>query len=397
LRILHVTPYYEQAWAYGGIPRVVSVLARGLARRGHQVTVCATDACDATSRLRGPEAGGDARGDSGGVNVRVFPNVSNALAYHYQLFLPRGLETFMRREAARFDVAHVHACHNLPGAIAARHLKRARVPYALEPHGTAPRIERRRWAKWIFDRTVGRGVLEGASRLIAVSEAERRQLHAVGAPAQAVRVISNPIDLAEFDPPPERGAFRRAQALPWDELVLYLGKWTPRKRIDLLIRAFATLERPRTGLVIAGNDMGMERALRRLVARLGLEARTRFVGLLAGRARLEALADADIVAYPAEHEIFGLVPVEAILCGTPVVVAGDSGCGEVIADAGGGRVIARGSAAALAEALRAMLAEPARWRAAAARARARVEERCGGDAVCGRLEGVYREMLERAA
>ena len=51
MRLLHITPYYEDAWAYGGIPRVVSALAKGLVGRGHEVTVCTTDACDRASRL----------------------------------------------------------------------------------------------------------------------------------------------------------------------------------------------------------------------------------------------------------------------------------------------------------------------------------------------------------
>ena len=88
MRILQVTPYYENAWAYGGIPRVVAALSHGLARRGHQVTVCTTDVRDERSRLEGEERGG------GSPDVRVFPNLSNRLAYHLQLFLPRGLDRF---------------------------------------------------------------------------------------------------------------------------------------------------------------------------------------------------------------------------------------------------------------------------------------------------------------
>ena len=46
LSILHVVPYYEDAWAYGGIPRLAGAMTRGLARRGHHVTVCTTDAAE---------------------------------------------------------------------------------------------------------------------------------------------------------------------------------------------------------------------------------------------------------------------------------------------------------------------------------------------------------------
>jgi glycogen synthase len=55
LRILHVTAYYEHAWAYGGIPRVVSALASGLVARGHEVTVGTTDARVRDERLPRPD------------------------------------------------------------------------------------------------------------------------------------------------------------------------------------------------------------------------------------------------------------------------------------------------------------------------------------------------------
>src|SRR5439155_12301533 len=142
LRILHVTPYCPDAWAYGGIPRLVGSLTRGLARRGHAVTVCTTDACDESARLPA-----SSRGVRDRVNVRVFPNLSNWLAYHLQLFLPLGLHTYLQREAGGFDVAHLHACRNVPGAMATYHLGRAGVPYVLAPNGTAPLIERRQTAK----------------------------------------------------------------------------------------------------------------------------------------------------------------------------------------------------------------------------------------------------------
>ncbi len=100
-------------------------------------------------------------------------------------------------------------------------------------------------------------------------------------------------------------------------MVLFLGKLTPRKRLDVLVDAFARLGREDTVLVIAGNDLGAGRATRAAVRRHRLDDRTFFPGLLKGRERLEALADADVVVYPGRDEIFGLVPLEAILAGRP--------------------------------------------------------------------------------
>ena len=125
MRILHVTPYSAGAWAYGGIPRLVRSLTRGLVKRGHQVTVCTTDACDESGRLPECEksrsrfqAWPPVR-TSDAVELRVFPNLSNRLAYHLQLFLPFGLNKYLSDQAGSFDVAHLHAFRNVPGAIAA--------------------------------------------------------------------------------------------------------------------------------------------------------------------------------------------------------------------------------------------------------------------------------------
>jgi glycosyltransferase involved in cell wall biosynthesis len=396
LRILHVTPYSDAAWAYGGIPRVVGALTSALAKRGHHVTVCATDVLDASSRLHPPDRGGRLRAwraieRTDGVVIRVFPNASNWAAYRFQAFLPLGLRKYLADHAGAFDVAHIHACRNVPGLLAARYLNRAGVPYVLAPNGTAPIIERRQWAKRTFDALVGPSVILSAARVLAVSEAERRQLLDTGMPIHAIRTVPNPVDLREFVQPIEKGRFRRRFKLTGVPVVLFLGKLTPRKRVDTLIEAFARTQSP-ARLVIAGNDMGAARQLRQLVDRLGLAGRTEFTGLLSGRDRLEALADADVVVYASEYEVFGLVPLEALLTGTPVIVADDSGCGELIRSVGGGLVVPVGRSDALAAAIDNVLVRSSEWRLAAADAGGRVRSTYGEEVVCSRLEEVYAEV-----
>jgi len=320
----------------------------------------------------------------------VFPNISNRLAYDRQCFLPVGLSDYLRRHASAFDVAHLHACRNLPGAIAARHLRAAGVPYLLAPNGTAPNLERRRAAKWLFDLLLGMRVMNGAARVLAVTDAERRQLARLGVPPGRVCVVPNPVALEEFEPPPAREPFRETWAVK-GPIVAYLGKLTPRKRVDVLVQAFAQLRVANATLVVAGNDMGSGDATRAAVHQLGVEARTIFTDLLQARARLELLASADVVVYPSEHEIFGLVPLEALLAGTPVVVADDSGCGEVIAAMGGGLVV-KGEAESLRSAIDHILDAPAHWKAAAAEAAKRVKARYASDVVCAQLEEVYAEL-----
>jgi len=390
LRILHVVPYYEQAWAYGGIPRLATTMTQALARRGHRVTVCTTDACDATSRARA------AAPSASGLDVQIFPNLSNHLAYHWQMFAPMGLGAYLRSAlagGAAFHVAHLHACHNLLSSIAARVLAGSGVPYLVSPNGTAKPIERRILAKRVFAATVGRHVLAGAARVVSVSDAERAQLVALGVPPEAIVTVPNPIDPAEFSPPPDPDRFRNLHDLGRLPVVLFLGKLTPRKGVDVLVRAWTAGVRTDAALVIAGNDMGSGPAIDALVRTLAGSRRVVRTGLLRGRDRLDALAAADVVVYPSRDEIFGLVPLEAMLCGTPVVVCDDSGCREVVQRTGGGLAVPFGDAPALTQAIEQILSAPASWRERARSAGERASALYGVDVVCDRLEQVYADVV----
>lgn len=397
-RILHVVPYYEQAWAYGGIPRLATTLTRTLARRGHRVTVCTTDARDAVSRVSRPAS--STRGEPTlphAVDIRMFRNLSNHAAYHWQLFMPMGLAAHLDATAANFDVAHLHACHNVLGTIAATALSRAGVPYVLAPNGTARPIERRIQAKRLFAATIGRHLLPGAARLIAVTETERTQLAALGVPPAQIVIVPNPVDGREFTEAPDGASFRRAHRLGDGHVVLFLGKLTPRKGVEHLVRAFAALADSHAKLVIAGNDMGAGQSIDAAIQAAGLGHRVLRTGLLMDRERLDALSAADVVVYPSRDEIFGLVPLEALLCGTPVVVCDDSGCGEIIATTGGGLAVPFGDQAALAEAIHSILVSPSLWQHEVRRASDRALARYEANHVCRQLEAVYAEVIAESA
>ena len=162
---------------------------------------------------------------------------------------------------------------------------------------------------------------------------------------------------------------------------MFLGKLTPQTRrcADPRVAGSAASARNcdrrqrRAGARASRAGHPLDRARR--PARATERAR-KFTGAIADRARLEALADADVVVYPSADEIFGLVPLEALLAGTPVIVADDSGCGEVIRAIDGGDVVPLGDVHALGARIAAALdgdrqAQAARVTAAAARIRER--------------------------
>jgi glycosyltransferase involved in cell wall biosynthesis len=387
LRVLHVTPSFYPAWAYGGIPRCTYELCRSLARLGVEVTVWTTDALDETRRVTTRESVVD------GVRVRYFPNASNELAYHRQLYLPRELWTHAGRHIGDFDLVHVHSHRHLLEAIAARAARRAGRPYVFTGHGTVPAIERYVPVKRLIDALGFRSVLTHAAACIAVSGAETVHYRDAGVADERITVIPNGLPLDFFRGPFTRGVFRRTYELGNGPLVVFVGKITPRKGLDVLVRALAQLPAG-VRLAVVGNFMMPEEPLRQLVASLGLTDRVRFAGLLVEEEKLAAYVDADVVAYPSVDEIFGLVPAEALMCGAPVVVCDDSGCGEVVSAAGGGLLVRYGDVDGLANAFRTLLGDDALRRRCVASGRRYVEQHLGWDHIAGETRALYARLRQ---
>ena len=386
MRILHVAPTFFPAWAYGGIPRCAYELCRSLVRLGESVTVWTTDACDARQRLREPETTVD------GIFVRRFRNLHNGLAYYRQLYLPVGIVKAPWNDLVEFDVVHIHSHRHLLEALVGAAAARRRIPYVFTGNGTVPPIERYVLVKRMLDLIGADAILEHAAACVAVSEAEIPHYRQVGVDADRIRVIPNGVRLDEFAALPMRGSFRRAFGLGDGPLIVFVGKITPRKGVDVLLRALALLP-SEVRLVVAGNFMMPEQPIRAIVEELHLHDRVCFPGLLLGDDRNAAYVDADVVAYPSTDEIFGLVAAEALMCRTPVVVCDDSGCGEVVRDAAGGRLVPYGDPRALAAALMALLQDRAERERCALNGRRYVEQHLGWDHIAEQTRALYREVV----
>jgi glycosyltransferase involved in cell wall biosynthesis len=182
-------------------------------------------------------------------------------------------------------------------------------------------------------------------------------------------------------------------AVPCERFVLGLGRVVEKKGFDLLLRAFALLaaQHPGTGLVIGGD--GAARAdLRRLAGELGIAERVALPGTLSRGQVAWAMANAAVFVLPSRIEPFGIVVLEAMRAGRPVVVSSRGGAPEIVRDGLDGIVSDPLDTRALASAIGRLLAdEPLRRRlgeAAAARAAAFSWERIGE-----RYREIYRDAL----
>ena len=368
MRILLTVP--SLAPEFGGPTAVAHSLAHAFRAQGHDVTVVGV----------GESAG------PGVVGLRPlgrFHGTPMTAALHR---LPR-----LVRSA---DVVHVLGFRDPVGTGAVLAARLYGVPYVLEPVGMhRQRLRSLRLKAW-FDSTIGRPLVNGASRVIASSSLESEELTQDGVARGQIAVRPNGLDLAQYEPLPAPGRFRAALGLCAETpLVLALGRIARKKGLLPLLRAVAGL--PRAHLVIAGPDDrdGTLPELLEARARLSLEGRVRILADgLWGRAKVEALGDADLFCLPSMTENFGIAAAEAAACGTAVVVSDRCGVVEWLLD--GVEVVPYGNAAALASTLSRLLAEPAE-RARLAAAGRSAARRLGWDRIAGDQLEMYARILDR--
>jgi glycosyltransferase involved in cell wall biosynthesis len=309
VRILLVTPYYAPAYAFGGPVRVTESIARAVVAAGHELTVATTDALDARARVPA-----DAAAVPPGARVLRFANVHHGLAARAMGWTPRGFRGWVRENAGEFDVVHLNDIYSVLSVAAARAARGAGVPYVLQPHGSTaatsargrPLVKRAFLTAW-GGRTIGE-----ASALLAGTAAERADLLAAGAPAGAIADIPPPLDLPGTD---ER------EPLPERPTIVFLGRFHAIKGLDRLLHAAALARRdvPRLRVVLVGAGAPLESELARLARRLELEVE--FPGFLDGEAKLRALQAAHAFCMLSHSEGLPVAALEAMACGTPVILS----------------------------------------------------------------------------
>lgn len=375
MKILHVVPFFSPS--FGGSVTIPYHLTHWLAKRGHEVTVITTDYKydpDYAQSLK---------------NVEVIP-FGRVTGLGLFLYSP-GMKRWLRTNISEYDIVHLHNFRSYQNNIVHKYAKKFNVPYIVQPHGSLPRIVEKKGLKQLYDVVWGNKILEHASRIIAVSGNEVEQSRQIGIPDEKITVIPNGVNYVSPASLPPAGQFREQYGIHEKHIILYAGRVHKIKGIDFLIHAFNSFIQTWTGddvtLVIIGPDDGHRSVLEGLVEQLGHSDKVRFIGFMPS---LEAAyQDADVLVYPSTYEIFGLVPFEALLCGTPVIVTDDCGCGELIKEAECGHLVHYGDVTGLSELLRSALEHPDVNRGMVEAGRRYVEEHLAWESVVKQVEEMY--------
>jgi glycosyltransferase involved in cell wall biosynthesis len=192
-----------------------------------------------------------------------------------------------------------------------------------------------RGAKRLYLKLFTRLSVQRAQRVIAASESTRSDLmQQYGIPADRVDRVYYGLD-QQFHPlpPGEVAAFRVQNGLP-DRFMLFVGTLEPRKNVARLVEAYARLPQDRPPLYIVGGKGWLCDDIFARVEALHLGDEFRFAGYVPGQELPWWYNAAELFVYPSLYEGFGLPPLEAMACGTPVVTSGVSSLPEVVGPAG---------------------------------------------------------------
>ncbi len=357
MRVLHVIT----SLARGGAENHLLLLAAGQARAGHAVAVAG---------LKEPsELAGAFRACGVGAHALDLRRYGDPLPVVRLRALVR---------AFRPDLVHAHLP---PAELYARlALMGRRTPLVITRHNDE------RFAPVAGQRLLSRWCAARAARVICISGAVRRWTagDARGPGLDGALCVVIPYAL-----PPSPDAVAAPDLAGPAPLVGTLARLVPQKGLEVLLDAFARLASP-ARLVIAG-DGPLRAALERRAAALDLAGRVRLLGPRADAAAV--MAALDLFVLPSRWEGFGLVLLEAMAAGRPVVASRVSAIPEVVADGETALLVPPGDAAALAAAMQALLDDPARRQAMGAAGRRRVAERFAPAAMVAATLDLYAAAL----
>ncbi len=316
-------------WEYppniiGGISRHVDELSRFLVKKGVDVTILT------------PETLGSPLFEKvGGVNVFRVQIQVPAPSFHIWIYLMNHFFSkkigHLIKDVGPFDIVHAHDWMVVPSASEAKHYTTSKMVLTFH--------------SFEFKRSQGSQTLESrmieslewwgsyeSSKIIVCSNSMRRDAEQrFNLSPRKISVIPNGVDQDRIKIDFDYDRTRERYGVYWGEqMILFVGRLTSQKGCEYLIRAMPQiLSRHNAKLIVVGD--GPSRSyLESEVSRLGLSGRVRFTGFLSDQEMVKLMKSADVLVVPSIYEPFGIVALEAMAAGVPVVASDVDGLSEII-------------------------------------------------------------------
>jgi glycosyltransferase involved in cell wall biosynthesis len=371
----------------GGVARHCFGLAQALARMGHEIHVIT---------LEFP--GAPAYEDLGGVKV-----YRAAVELGHPNFLTWVLlfNHFMEKLAASLchkvkpDVIHAHDWLVSPSAISLKH--HLNKPLILTVHSTE--VGRAQGLhgpdSFTIDGFEWWATYE-ARKVIVTSEAMKNEVSGhFKLPTDKIEVIPNAVDVERFEIPVDRQWVRGKYVAPHEKMVLFTGRLTPQKGVEYLIHAVPLIlkRNPEAKIVIIGEGW-LRDSLQTLARSMGCQDKVFFTGFLSERDLAEAMVSADVLTVPSVYEPFGIVALEGMAAGVPVVASKTGGLAEVIEHGETGILVYPRDPESIAWGVSQILSNPNYAQQIVKNAKEKLRKNFSWDAVAEKTIRLYEEVLK---
>jgi len=347
MRVLTVIPSYWPAFEFGGPIYCIHDLNKTLAEKGVDIHVYTTNV-----GLNG-QVTPNSTTDVDGVKVTYFKFSSlfeglGKTGWQFSLPLTKAL----KKDIKSFDLIYIVSVWNYPVAAASYYSRKFNVPYVISPVGSlySETMLHKSWKKLPYLNLVAKRDLKAASAIHYTTDEEASKCHSALSLKNKSFIVPNGLFLSEYtDLPPAENIKKRFPHLEGKKVVLFLGRLNWKKGLDILIKAYAELKKARKDihLLIVGNDeAGYAAEVIKIIKETGLkyidvgldntglenlsseeinQADVTFTGMLTGRYKLEAFTGSEVFVLSSYSENFGMSVIEAMACGTPVIITNNVG------------------------------------------------------------------------
>lgn len=393
MKLLCVTPWYYPAFQFGGPIASVHGLNKALAKNGVDVTVYTTNAGLDEKVPVNSEI------DIDGIRVVYFSltkifNFPALSKWQFSVEMTKALSD----KIFEFDIIYINGLWSYPATVSCYYSRRYEKPYIVAPRGMlySYTMKKKAWKKLPYYQIFTKKDMRCASAIHYTTSDEAKQCHTRLRLNNEALIVPNGIDPAVFPCRSESEILKsKYPILKNKKVVLFLGRICWIKGLDVLVKSFSLLAKERGDvhlLIVGPDENGYEKKVRRWLEEEGVADRATFTGMLEGDEKLDAYLGSDIFVLPSYSENFGMVVVEAMSCGLPVVISDQVGICDDVETAHAG-VIVKTDAALLAGALTRLLEDPGLCLEMGARGRTLVENKYGWDQIADSMISGFNEII----
>ena len=326
MKILNICGY---SWDIGGPPKIIYDHAIVQMKLGAEVTIL-TPISEGQKLYAIPE----------GANVVTCKR--HWFSKFWAEFSPE-LYQWIKTHGNEYDIIHIHGVWHFSGVTP--YLAGIKTAKCITTHGLLDRwtISKGYWKKYIFGLLFQKRILEN-TELIQINNTDEQEdlKRFLGYKHPNVKIIPNGMNLLDFAVLPEKNTFRNQfQIASNKQLILFMSRINLKKGLDLLLPAFKQIVSQRNDclLILAGPDDGYLSVTQNFIKENNLSDKIILVGMLTGKDKLAALADADIFVLPSHSEGFSIATLEALISGVPSLLSNRVGFGEAIKEANAAHLV----------------------------------------------------------